>query len=322
LRRPPLHHWLGSGSLAAIVLACACLPAAAQGGGDATCAGGLAYDDGSFENAYGLTATAGRRAIVMRLDPQPGALLERVCLCWVRNTFDADLDFELVFYAADGEGGEPGTQLASLEATASAVPSQPPGAFFGYDVSAAEVTAPAGGLFIGAEWDAVQNRGFFLCADQNGPAQQPAFSGAPGDWSDLSSAHPAYRALAIRARLAQAPACVPDDTTLCLRDGRFRVEVDWQTANGATGRGHPVPADSPDAGMFWFFRSSNWELLVKVLDGCPVNQHYWVFAAATTNVGYVLTVTDTASGQSRRYENPLGRTSAAVTDTEALAACP
>ena len=62
--------------------------------------------------------------------------------------------------------------------------------------------------------------------------------------------------------------------------------------------------------------------MVKVLDGCGVNGHYWVFAAATTNVEYTLRVEDTATGHVRRYENPLGVSSPAVTDTMAFAGCP
>jgi len=62
--------------------------------------------------------------------------------------------------------------------------------------------------------------------------------------------------------------------------------------------------------------------MVKVLDGCGVNDRFWVFHAATTSVEYTLTVTDTVTGQVRRYENPLGRNAPAVTDTDAFDVCP
>ena len=45
-------------------------------------------------------------------------------------------------------------------------------------------------------------------------------------------------------------------------------------------------------------------------------------AAATTNVGYRLVVTDTESGQVRTYSNPLGVSSPAITDAGAFATCP
>ena len=58
------------------------------------------------------------------------------------------------------------------------------------------------------------------------------------------------------------------------------------------------------------------------MNGRGVNGRFWVFAAATTDVEYALTVTDTLTGRTARYENPLGRRSPAFTDTEAFATCP
>lgn len=115
--------------------------------------------------------------------------------------------------------------------------------------------------------------------------------------------------------------CGPDSTSLCLNHSRFRVRVQWRDATGRTGVAQPVPFSSADAGLFWFFDPNNWEMLVKVLNGCGVNGHYWVFSAATTDVNYTLTVTDERSGQSKQYVNPLGRTSPAITDTSALGGC-
>lgn len=117
--------------------------------------------------------------------------------------------------------------------------------------------------------------------------------------------------------------CVPGPTVLCLNGGRFRVEVAWKDFQGGEGPGSVVPgAVSDDSGLFWFFAPDNWELLVKVLDGCGVNGHHWVFAAATTNVEYTLTVTDTQTDQAWSRRNPLGRASPAVTDTVALGCKP
>ncbi len=116
--------------------------------------------------------------------------------------------------------------------------------------------------------------------------------------------------------------CVEDDQTLCLNQDRFRVEVSWRNFKDETGEGQVAPAHSADSGLFWFFDAANWEMLVKVLDGCSVNGHYWVFAAATTNVEYTLTVTDTETGQVQSYFNKLGVSSPAITDSSAFATCP
>ncbi len=112
-------------------------------------------------------------------------------------------------------------------------------------------------------------------------------------------------------------ACAPSATRLCLRDGRYAVELRWHTAQ-TSGTAEVAPSASDSAGLFWFFSPDNWEMLVKVLDGCALNGKHWVFAAATTDVGFTLTVTDTATGELRTYENPLGRAAPPVQDTAAL----
>jgi len=118
----------------------------------------------------------------------------------------------------------------------------------------------------------------------------------------------------------QIPPCFAGPSTLCLNDGRFEVELDWETATeGGVGRAN---RETDDSGTFWFFRPTNLEMLVKVLDGCPVNGHFWVFFAATTNVGFELTVTDTRNGQTKTYANPLGNNAEPVLDTAAFATCP
>src|SRR5262249_51422199 len=103
--------------------------------------------------------------------------------------------------------------------------------------------------------------------------------------------------------------CVSDDTTLCLGDGRFAVTVSWDaTAQiGRTGVGHALPFHDP-TGLFWFFDPSNVELVVKLLDGRPVNGHFWFYFGALSDVGYTITVTDTLDPlHPRRYVNAPGQ---------------
>lgn len=116
--------------------------------------------------------------------------------------------------------------------------------------------------------------------------------------------------------------CSPGSDHLCLGPGRFRVEVAWKDFQGHIGAGQAVPFGSDDSGLFWFFAPPSWEMLVKVLDGCKLNQHYWVFSAATTTVQYTLRVTDTRTGVVKEYFNPSGTAAAAVTDTGAFGTCP
>ncbi len=78
-----------------------------------------------------------------------------------------------------------------------------------------------------------------------------------------------------------------------------------------------------DSGYFWFFGASNVELVTKVLNACvdPFNRH-WVFAAGLTDVEVELVVTDTVTGQVKRYQNPRGAAYKPVQDTDAFATCP
>lgn len=112
------------------------------------------------------------------------------------------------------------------------------------------------------------------------------------------------------------------EESLCLQGGRFEVSVDWRDFQNRVGRGRVVPGASDDSGLFWFFNSTNWEMLVKVLDGCALNDRYWVFAAATTDVEYNLVVRDSMTGETVSYHNDIGVASPAITDTNAFATCP
>ena len=117
------------------------------------------------------------------------------------------------------------------------------------------------------------------------------------------------------ARAAAAP-CVPSATSLCLSDGRFEVSVAWKDFQGTTGDGQAVSLTA-DTGYFWFFSASNIELIVKVLDARAINQKFWVFFGALSNVEYTLTVTDSVTGAVKTYQNPSGQF-ASVGDTTAF----
>jgi pimeloyl-ACP methyl ester carboxylesterase len=129
-------------------------------------------------------------------------------------------------------------------------------------------------------------------------------------------------AFLLAQRYGTAGGCVPADTRLCLRGGRFAVEATWTDPRGHSGPAQVTAARTSDSGLLWFFQASNWELQVKVLDGCPVNGHYWVFAAGTTNVGFSLRVRDLVGGGERAYDNPVGQVALSITDVGAFATCP
>jgi FlaG/FlaF family flagellin (archaellin) len=110
--------------------------------------------------------------------------------------------------------------------------------------------------------------------------------------------------------------------TLCLHGGRFAVKAAWQVpAQEKSGSGLAVRLTS-STGYFWFFNASNVEVVVKVLDGCQVDGHYWVFAGGLTDVEVTLTATDLQTGGSRTYTNPSGSAFLPIQDTSAFKTCP
>jgi hypothetical protein len=96
----------------------------------------------------------------------------------------------------------------------------------------------------------------------------------------------------------------PCPSGACL--GEFQVSVEFvDPATGETHAATGVPL-SDDSAYFWFFDASNIELVVKVLDGRPVNGHHWVFYGALSDVDYTIRVDWPAQHLSRSYHNPHG----------------
>ena len=77
-----------------------------------------------------------------------------------------------------------------------------------------------------------------------------------------------------------------------------------------------------DTGLIHLQDPDNVELLLTVLDSCSVNDHFWVFFAATTDVEFTVTVTDTQTDTTKQYFNPLGTLPQPIQDTDAFATCP
>lgn len=116
------------------------------------------------------------------------------------------------------------------------------------------------------------------------------------------------------------PSDVPG--SLCLFDSRFTVSADFKFANGDQGFARAVPlGDGNSSGYYWFFDVNNAEVLVKLIDGCAVNGHFWFFAAGLTNLEVEIGIIDAQTGARRVYTNPANTAFAPIQDTAALA-CP
>jgi hypothetical protein len=108
---------------------------------------------------------------------------------------------------------------------------------------------------------------------------------------------------------------------LCVRD-RFAIIAEWRASEVSSGQAEVVPFQSDESGLFTFFAPTNWEIRVKVLDGCGLNDRFWVFFAATTNVFFRMEVLDIQGGANKIYFNYQGPPAPAVTDVNAFATCP
>lgn len=174
-----------------------------------------------------------------------------------------------------------------------------------------QYTKPFGSLCGGAHTDAFP---------QGSQSQGNAQAKVDGDWKiamqafDLESMIEAE--LGSSSAADKAGTCVPSSTVLCLQNNRFAVEVDWQTNLGTSGDGRSIPVTN-ETGLFWFFGPGNLELMVKVLDGRSITNHWWVFYGSLSDVEYNILVTDTTNGNTATYNNPQG-TYCGGADVEAL----
>lgn len=142
----------------------------------------------------------------------------------------------------------------------------------------------------------------------------PPLGESPGDALALPAGDAGAAASA--AGGGEAAACTPGPATLCLVEGRFRAEVTWRGRGGAARPGRALPITG-DAGAFSFAAAGNLEVAVRMVDGRRVNGRFWLFAGGLSSRAYTLTVTDLATGDVRRYDNPRG-TLASRADFEAF----
>lgn len=116
--------------------------------------------------------------------------------------------------------------------------------------------------------------------------------------------------------------CHEDPEQLCVNGARFSVSADWTKPDGETGHGKAMRLTG-DSGYFWFFQVSNIELVVKVLNGCAIDDAYWVFASGLTNVHVVLNVKDEQTGVVYAATNEQGAAFVPIQDTAAFTgSCP
>jgi hypothetical protein len=118
-----------------------------------------------------------------------------------------------------------------------------------------------------------------------------------------------------------APGCVTTASTLCLRD-RFAVSGEWRTGPSTEGDAGVVSFQTFQSGLLHFFGESNWEIQIKLLDGCGLNDRYWVYYAASTTLFFRVEVLDVLRGVQKIYFNYPGEPAVALTEIDAFDTCP
>ncbi len=70
----------------------------------------------------------------------------------------------------------------------------------------------------------------------------------------------------------------------------YQVDACLETPDGARRRAWDYQLDADQSGLLYFFDRDNAEILVKVLDGCAINGHRWVFVAPVTTLAFRLQI--------------------------------
>lgn len=122
----------------------------------------------------------------------------------------------------------------------------------------------------------------------------------------------------VAASAEEDDACTDSATVICLLGGRYGVTIDYSTVSGDGGSAKVARPRTADSGLFYFFEPSNWEVLIKVLDGCSTNNHHWVYAASATDVGLRFVIRDTVTGMEKVYTKDPGGAARAITDAGAF----
>ena len=99
--------------------------------------------------------------------------------------------------------------------------------------------------------------------------------------------------------------CQPTATSLCLLGKQFEIRLAFRVPTVAQGAARSTPR-SDSFGYFTFLDPKSPEVLLEMVDGRPVNQHFWLLYGALSNADYVVTATDTTTGDTQFYCNPNG----------------
>ena len=115
--------------------------------------------------------------------------------------------------------------------------------------------------------------------------------------------------------------CEPTRALLSL-DGGYSVEMCFEYEDD---QGRTLTRDalsyglgSRQSGLLYFFDRDNAEVLIKVLNGCALNGHRWVYVAPVTDLAFKLSVRAGRGNKVWTYENPKGSLAQVRSDLSAF----
>lgn len=120
----------------------------------------------------------------------------------------------------------------------------------------------------------------------------------------------------------QNPGCVPSDRTLCLVDKRFRVQVTWTQSPVFNLPAGIVELQGDEGAVLHLTDADKPELMIRLLDGCSINNRFWFLYATDSTTEFTVRITDTRSGMEKTYHIPMNMPPGAITDMVALETCP
>ena len=160
----------------------------------------------------------------------------------------------------------------------------------------------------------------FPCTAAEIAAVKAGASGAGGDYGQTapSTERPLATPATSPVSLASGARtdCVPGGPALTLRGG-YKVSMCYETDKGEIGDARDWGLGSTQSGLLYFFERDNVEVLIKVLDGCGVNGHRWVFVAPVTTLAFNLHV-ESPDGKPWTHTNRLNQTADTRSDTSAF----
>lgn len=157
--------WVATAELGSRCQAAAAAEGEASRGEPTPCADGVVYDDGSTETGWGWVPSAIQGQYVQEFSGAdlPTRELEKICICFLRTSVDADIDFDVVFYR--DEDGRPAREpFATIPAQGLGIPQGVANATF-IEVPLPGVEVPVGTFYAGPRWNPSVDRFFFVCAD-------------------------------------------------------------------------------------------------------------------------------------------------------------